>query len=132
MRLLYNNAFDPWADMSRFFGPVRSESNWSPAFDIDETDTAFVLRGDIPGLTQKELEVRVEDSVLTVRGERRPAADETRFNRRERPHGKFVRTFRLSEGIDDTEVKAAYENGVLELTLPKREPADTSRLIPVQ
>ena len=130
MRLLQHNPFH-WADRVRFFEPPREGNGWVPEFDLRETDEAFVLQGDIPGLTQKDLEVRVEDGVLSVSGERPQPADEVRFSRRERPHGKFRRSFRLGEDVDDENVKASYEGGVLELTLPKREPVDTSRLIPV-
>ncbi len=131
MRLLQHNPFIPWADPVRFFEPPREDNGWVPEFDIRETDDAFVLQGDIPGLTQKDLEVRVEDGVLSVSGERPQPAAEVRFSRRERPHGKFRRSFRLGDTVDDENVKASYEGGVLELTLPKREPVDTSRLIPV-
>ena len=131
MRLLQHSPFIHWADPVRFFGPTREDNGWVPEFDIRETDDAFVLQGDIPGLTQKDLEVRVEDGVLSVSGERPQPADEMRFSRRERPHGKFRRSFRLGDTVDDENVKASYEGGVLELTLPKREPVDTSRLIPV-
>ena len=131
MRLLQHNPFIHWADPVRFLGPPRENNAWVPEFDIRETDDAFVLQGDIPGLTQKDLEVRVEDGVLSVSGERPQPADEMRFSRRERPHGKFRRSFRLGDTVDDENVKASYEGGVLELTLPKREAVDTSRLIPV-
>ena len=131
MRLLQHSPFIHWADPVRFFEPPREDNGWVPEFDIRETDDAFVLQGDIPGLTQKDLEVRVEDGVLSVSGERPQPADEMRFSRRERPHGKFRRSFRLGDTVDDENVKASYEGGVLELTLPKREPVDTSRLIPV-
>ena len=131
MRLLQHSPFIHWADPVRFFEPPREDNGWVPAFDIRETDDAFVLQGDIPGLTQKDLEVRVEDGVLSVSGERPQPAAEVRFSRRERPHGQFRRNFRLGDTVDDENVKASYEGGVLELTLPKREPVDTSRLIPV-
>ena len=131
MRLLQHNPFIPWADPVRFFEPPREDNGWVPEFDIRETDDAFVLQGDIPGLTQKDLEVRVEDGVLSVSGERPQPAAEVRFSRRERPHGKFRRSFRLGDTVDDENVKASYAGGVLELTLPKREPVDTSRLIQV-
>ena len=130
MRLLHHNPFH-WADPARFFEPPREDNGWVPEFDIRETDEAFVLQGDIPGLTQKDLEVRVEDGVLSVSGERPEPAAEARFSKRERPYGKFRRNFRLGDTVDDENVKASYEAGVLELTLPKREPVDTSRLIPV-
>ena len=131
MRLLQHSPFIHWADPVRFFEPPREDNGWVPEFDIRETDDAFVLQGDIPGLTQKDLEVRVEDGVLSVSGERPQPAAEVRFSQRERPRGKFRRSFRLGDTVDDENVKASYAGGVLELTLPKREPVDTPRLIPV-
>ncbi len=131
MTLLHHNTFNPWSDADRLFGTLRNEASWAPAFDIEETDAAYVLRGDIPGMPQKDIEVRIEDGVLSLRGERKPPEAPPRFSRRERPHGKFLRRFRLPDEVDADGVKASYVDGVLELTLPKREPVDTSRLIPV-
>ena len=133
MTLLRPNAFNPWRDFDRIFAALDQGGGWVPSFDSKVTDAAYVLTGDLPGMEQKELEVRVEDGVLTVRGERKApeAGDAVRWHRRERPRGKFARAFRLPEDVNEAEVKATYENGVLELTLPRQEPVDTSRLIPV-
>lgn len=131
MTLLQHNAFHPWRDVDRFFDAFAAEPRWLPAFDISETDAAYMLRGDIPGVPEKNIEVRIEDGLLTVRGERKRSEVESRFGRRERRHGKFVRRFRLADTVDSDGVKASYADGVLELTLPKKEPVDNSRLIPV-
>ena len=131
MTLLHHNVFNPWRDVDRFFGPRRNEAGWAPAFDIGETETAYVLRGDIPGVSHKDIEVRIEDGFLTVRGERKQADGAGRFSRRERQQGKFERRFQLTDLVDSDGVKASYVDGVLELTLPKQEPEDNSRLIPV-
>ena len=93
MTLLHHNTFNPWSDADRLFGTLRNEASWAPAFDIEETDAAYVLRGDIPGMPQKDIEVRIEDGVLSLRGERKPPEAPPRFSRRERPHGKFLRRF---------------------------------------
>ena len=135
MRMLHHNPIDPWRDANRLFGAFRDDASWVPAFDIEETDAEYVLRGDIPGMAQKDIEVRIDEGVLIVRGERpMAAADEKqhRFSRRERRGGKFARRFSLPDTVDTDSVKASYVNGVVELTLPKREPEDTSRLVPVQ
>ncbi len=135
MRLLNHQSIGPWRDMDRLIGAFRDDASWVPAFDIEETDAAYVLRGDVPGMSQKDIEVRIDEGVLRVRGERQTVAageDRHRFSRRERRGGKFARRFWLPETVDTESVKASYVDGVLELTLPKREPEDTSRLIPVQ
>ncbi len=132
MTMLHTNPFNPWRDMHRLLLPRVPEGGWVPSFDIEETDTAYVLRGDVPGTDQKDLEVRFEDGVLIVRGERKaPEVEEHRLRRAERLHGQFERRFRVSDEVDADGVKASYANGVLEITLPKQEPVDTSRLIPV-
>lgn len=135
MRLLNTPFFNPWPEADRFLANAWKEDAWHPAFDIQETDAAFVLRGDIPGMDQKDIEVRVDEAVLVVRGERKAGAGEAGEDvrvRRERPQGRFVRRFRLPEDVDAAAIEAAYANGVLELSLPRRKPVDTTRLIPVQ
>ncbi len=133
MTLLQHHAFNPWMDFERILGAAGDEGRWAPDFDIAVTDSAYVLAGDLPGLNQKDIEIRIEDGRLTVRAERKGAdrREDASWHRLERPSGKFERSFRLPEDVNDAEVKARYENGVLQLTLPREEPADTSRLIPV-
>ncbi len=104
-------------------------TGWSPRFDIAEDSGRFVLYADLPGLAESAIQIRVEDSTLTLSGER--DADLQNYTRRERPHGKFERRFRLPENVDDEAISAAYGNGVLVITLPKGEPEDHSRVISV-
>ncbi len=132
MTMLQTVPFNPWRDMNRFLLSRMPEGGWVPDFDIEEADTAYVLRGDIPGVDQKDLEVRFDDGVLIIRGERKVAETDNRFRRTERLHGQFERRFRVSDQVNADGVKASYANGVLEITLPKQEPVETSRLIPVQ
>ncbi len=132
MTLLSHTPFNPW----RGFFPAMARSqvahSWAPSFDVQETDKAYVLRGDLPGMSQKDIEVRIDDGFLVVRGER--GTDEHAdggWVRHERPTGRFSRAYRLPEDANDSEVSATYTNGVLELRVPKRELEDSSRLIPV-
>lgn len=131
MHMLQHTPFNPWKPAFRLMGAPTDAASWLPAFDITETDNAVVLRGDVPGVLQEDIEIRVEDGILTVRGERERAEKVNGFGRSERLFGKFKRTFRLGDSLDADGIKASYANGVLELTLPKREPAETSRLIPI-
>lgn len=131
MTLLRHNPFNPWREFAAFTGQPGTH-RWVPSFDVQETDSAYVLRGDLPGMSQQDIEVRVDDGFLVVRGER--AADEkagaSRI-RHERPTGKFERAYRLPDDANDSAVTASYANGVLELEVPKQEPADAARVIPV-
>ena len=131
MRLTHHTTFNPWREASLLPGPRVRRAAWTPPFDIVETDAAFLVSGDLPGLAQKDIEVRVEDGMLTVRGERKPAEAAERFGRRERAHGRFERRFRLSDAVDADAIEASYADGVLVLELPKRQTEDASRLIPV-
>ena len=131
MHMLQHTPFSPWGPAFRFLGAAADPASWRPAFDIIETEDAFVLRGDVPGIPQEDIEVRIEDDVLTVRGERKRPDTAEGLLRGERRLGRFEREFRLGEAIDADGVKASYASGVLELTLPKRETADTSRRVPV-
>ena len=133
MTMRHHTAFNPWRTLDRLFDDKPSRPSWAPAFDISENDSEFVLRGDLPGVSQGDIEVRVEDNILTVRAERKPADSEAayRHSLAERPSGKFRRTFILPESVDYDNINATFNNGVIKLVLSKQESVDTSRLIPV-
>ncbi|MBS1809252.1 MAG: Hsp20/alpha crystallin family protein [Acidobacteria bacterium] len=105
-----------------------SRNSWSPAVDIYETASSFVLTAEVPGISSDEIDVKVVDNQLTLRGERRwdrEGASETgseQFHRLESAYGKFERGFNLSERIDVENISAALEKGVLTVKLPKRTP----------
>ena len=99
--------------------------SWTPPIDIYETPDRLALRADIPGLRQEDIEVRVENNTLFIRGERRldPQMRKEDFLRIERPLGSFNRSFSLPSGIDQGRIQAEYRDGVLEVTLAKRSEA---------
>jgi HSP20 family protein len=108
---------------------------WSPAVDIFETGERIVLRADLPGLEQSDIEVRIDDSTLTLRGDRKPPAEVRAedFQRAERPHGPFLRSFSLPPNVDQGGIRATHKNGVLEIVLPrKREAKATSIKVDVR
>lgn len=97
---------------------------WIPAMDLVETEGDFVLRADLPGMTEKDVKIELQDSVLTVSGERRSehATDSKEgYFRIERASGSFARSLTLPEGVDPQGVTARFENGVLEIRIPKPE-----------
>src|SRR6267154_3657953 len=130
--------WDPFHDltaiqerMNRLFQETLSRSRgqepidgglWAPAVDIYETTESIVLRADLPGLEQSEIELRIDDNTLTLKGERKPPANmrPEEAHRSERPHGPFLRSFSLPGNVDQSGVYATHKNGVLEVTLPKK------------
>jgi len=131
--------WDPFRDlvtlqerMNRLFEDSLSRSKttdemamgaWTPAVDIFETPEEVVLRADLPGVDLKEIDVRIENNQLTLRGERKflkEAKDED-YHRIERSYGTFSRSFQLPGSIDQAGIKAVHKEGVLQVHLPKRE-----------
>ncbi len=99
--------------------------NWAPPVDIYETDQDLVLKAELPGVDAKDVEVRVEDNTLFLKGQRniRKEVKEENYHRVERSYGAFSRTFALPSSIDADKVTAEYKDGVLTLTMPKRQEA---------
>lgn len=109
--------------------PVTAAS-FVPAVDIYEDKEKLVLKLEIPGVDEKDLDVRVEDETLTVRGERKLAAEEKEqnFHRIERSYGSFYRAFTLPSTVDAANVSAAYQAGVLRLELHKKPEAQPKQI----
>lgn len=105
---------------------VSSRGSWLPPVDIYETpDRQVVLKAELPGLKREDIDLTVENTTLTIRGERKRdegIADE-RYHRAERAYGPFTRSFTLPSTIDGGKVRAEYRDGVLTVTLPTREEA---------
>jgi HSP20 family protein len=96
---------------------------WAPAVDIMETENELVLKADVPGVALKDIDIQLENGTLTVKGERKYEKEEKSkgFHRMERSYGTFVRYFTVPDTVDAEHVHAAYEAGVLTITLPKKE-----------
>lgn len=105
---------------------------WLPPVDIYETDDAFVATADLPGLTKDDLEIDLENNLLTVSGERRfeksTEDDKGKFRRVERAYGSFRRSFNLPTTVDASAVKATFADGVLTLEMPKAEVAKARKI----
>jgi HSP20 family protein len=104
----------------------RSDSSaltaWAPAVDIYETENELVLKADLPDVNEKDLDIRVENNMLTIRGERKfeQKVKEDNYLRIERTYGSFSRSFSLPNTVSTEGIKADYKNGVLTIELPKR------------
>jgi HSP20 family protein len=94
---------------------------WIPPMDLAETESDFVLRADLPGLTEGDVNVELDDNVLTVSGERKAEHEERKegYYRVERASGTFSRSLTLPEGVDPEAVKASFDKGVLEVRIPR-------------
>jgi len=118
------------SEMNRLFGTVFDTQTgdggvrrWIPAMDLVEEGEQFVLRADLPGVSEEDVKVELEDNVLTVSGERKSEHEQQRdgFRRIERSSGSFSRALTLPEGIDPESINARFERGVLEVRVPKPE-----------
>jgi HSP20 family protein len=117
--------------INRIFGDgarTHEESNltpWAPAVDIYETENELVVKADLPDVNPQDLDIRVENNILTIRGERKfeAKAHEDNYLRIERAYGSFSRSFSLANSVNSDAIKADYHDGVLTLSLPKREEA---------
>ncbi len=100
-------------------------TQWAPPADVIETKDALYIKAELPGMNEKEIHVEMEDGVLTVHGERTLEKEEIEkgYRRIERSYGKFVRSFTLPPNVETNKITAAYNNGLLELQIPKKEEA---------
>jgi HSP20 family protein len=101
--------------------PARGLRRWVPAVDVIENESDYTVRADLPGLSEQDIAIELDNDVLTVSGERRSEHEERAggYLRIERGSGSFHRSLRLPEGIDPESITAGFENGVLEVTVPK-------------
>jgi HSP20 family protein len=118
-----NRLFNTFIDTPLPNGGVVGQRRWLPAMDLVETDEDFLLRADLPGLSEKDVNVELEDNVLTISGERKSEHQERKegFYRVERASGSFSRSLTLPEGVNPEAIKAGFDRGVLEVRIPKPE-----------
>ena len=124
MNRLFENAWKGWP------GDALGTSNWNPPVDIYESEGELTVNLDLPGVDPDNVEVSVENNVLTIRGERRfeEKQDKENYHRVERSYGSFARSFTLSTRVDADKIRANYNAGVLTITLPKAEAAKPKKI----
>jgi len=123
--------------ISRLFDETSDRSSeeanltaWAPAVDIFETEQNLVVKADLPDIKPEELDIRVENNILTIRGERKfeKKENESDYLRVERSYGAFRRSFSLANTVNTEAIQAEYKNGVLTLSIPKREEAKPKQI----
>ena len=124
---LYDNLFSDRVDSD---SSNIATSHWRPAVDISEEEDRFVIHADLPGVDPKDIEITMENGVLSLKGERSSEIkDESKgYSRIERSHGTFYRRFSLPDSADADRIEAKGKNGVLEITLPKHEKQQAKRI----
>ena len=122
-----NPVFDFPRFVNRYFEDSIEEDSvvWRPRVDIKESNDAYSVIADLPGLDKKDIHISLHDNVLTLKGERKSEVkkEDENTSYSERVHGSFHRELSLNSTVDQSNVKAEYKNGVLHLTLPKAEEA---------
>jgi HSP20 family protein len=111
--------------LNRMLSEPRTSRPWSPAVDILETENAIVLKADVPAVDPKDIDIEVQNQTLTIKGQRQFDKSEASkgFHRIERSFGSFVRSFAVPTTVDTEKVAADYKNGVLTISIPKKETA---------
>lgn len=126
----FNRLFNSFFDTQAEGGNGGTQRRWVPAMDLVETDTDYVLRADLPGLGEDDVKIELEDNVLTISGERKSEHEHKRagYYRVERSFGSFRRSLTLPEGVDADAIRASFNNGVLEVRIPKPEQRQPRRV----
>jgi HSP20 family protein len=121
MNRLFNSFFDEGTEARR---------RWAPAVDLLEREDSLVLKADLPGLTEDDVQIELRDNVLTIAGERKAEHEDQKngYYRVERSFGRFARSLQLPEGVDADRISASFHNGVLEVTIPKPEERQPRRI----
>jgi HSP20 family protein len=145
--MTYLRRYEPWSllsqlhnEMDRMFDRPTAGNNaleanaaandWSPAVDVKEDNEKYVIMADVPGVDPKDIDVSMENGVLTIRGERHSEHSEEKENlkRVERSYGSFYRRFTLPDNVDVDNIHASGKNGVLSIMLPKSAPAKAKKI----
>lgn len=129
------NLFDSFNnEVNRFFNHTRTADvatrNWAPAVDISEEDNRYILKADLPGVDRKDVDISLENDVLTIKGERisESNVEHEGYRRKERLHGTFLRQFTLPDTADVHKISAAMKNGVLAIEIPKQSKVEPLKI----
>ena len=125
-----------WGLFDRFFedfelpSPFSEEMTFRPAFDVSETENELIVKAEVPGMDQKDIDINLSDGLLTIKGEKKHEKKDKNENYHcvERHYGKFSRTMRVPFEVEADKVDASYKDGVLKVTLPKSETAKPKKI----
>jgi HSP20 family protein len=120
----------PTFGASLFKTPLFSEADWLPAVELVEEDGEFVLTAELPGMSKDDVDVSVDDNVLTLKGEKKTEREEAhnRMHIRERAYGTFERSFTLPRNVETEKIRADFHDGLVEIHMPKGEEAKSKHI----
>lgn len=124
---LFDDVFRGWSAPATSAG---TSTNW-PHLEVMETDSELKVCAELPGMTDKDIDLNIDEGMLTIRGERRQETDDKTRGYSERYYGRFERRLALPRGIDEEKADARFENGLLTIKLPKGPGAERARRIPI-
>jgi HSP20 family protein len=128
MNRLFDDVFRGFEDSSRLFG---GRGGW-PSLDVEETDKEYRVTAELPGLEERDVEVLLQDGLLTIRGEKKTESENRNRTYSERFYGRFERQISLDRDVDGNAVSASFKNGVLTVTVPKSAQAvERTKRIPI-
>jgi len=109
---------------------LNEDKNWTPAFDITESEKEYTVSAELPGIDVKNLEVTLVEGVLKIKGEKRQESEkkEDNYLRIERSYGSFDRSFRIPDSVETNKIEASYKDGILNLTIPKAKETKTKKI----
>jgi len=130
MRDEINRLFDISLGRSAFDFPNLLDGDWAPAVDVYENDDKIVVKTELPGMTEKDIDVDITGDTLTIKGEKKKEEEkkDKHYHRLERVYGSFHRTVTLPGVAESAKAKASFKNGVLEIEVPKKEEAKPKRI----
>jgi len=126
MNRLFEDATQRRAHADSTSGDQFERADWTPAADINETESGYSIAIDLPGIDREALEIDIDDNRLMVKGIR--AIEESSQHRSERPRGRFLRTFSVPASVEQGKIQAEYKDGVLQIRLPKRSEQKAKRI----
>jgi HSP20 family protein len=122
--------FDRFFEDFTLPGVFSEETGFTPAFDVSETEDTLMVKAELPGMEEKDIDISLSDGILTIKGEKKQEkeSDGGHYHRVERRYGAFSRTMRLPTEVDTEKVNATYKDGVLSVTMPKTEKAKPRKI----
>lgn len=126
----WNQSLEWEKEVEKIFDAFSKNNNWTPATEVIDEEKAFILSMDIPGLRKDELDIEVKENKLFVSGERKQLERDEKSSvmRSEKRYGKFSRAFTLPQNVNTDSIEARFENGVLEIAIPKEEKAQPRKI----
>ena len=121
----FDNLFDAFFGEDSRLPVLPGNAAFTPRIDVKEDDVSYEISTELPGLEEKDLEISIDDGTLVLRGEKSGASEEKegKYFRQERIYGRFERAFHLPDGVEAEQIEAKFKNGILAITLPKKEEA---------